>query len=379
MAGVGKRTVLALLSFQAVLIVLACVLLRYDKSAAADATFSNNEEAKDTFRKYSMFQDVHVMVFIGFGFLMTFLRKYGFSSVGFNFLLSAVIVQWSLFTDGVFELGRDRSTIPVTLKSLLRADVTAASCLISMGAVLGKTTPLQLIIMGILQCILSSVNEYFAHHKLQVTDVGDSIFVHAFGAYFGLAVSLVLGKPKHHSSFEGSSYNSDMFAMIGSVFLWVCWPSFNSAGLDGAAQQRAVINTYLSLAASCVVAYALSALTSRKHKFNMVHIQNATLAGGVAIGTSANLMVQPFGAMMVGSIAGVLSVIGFQYIQPKLLEKLGVHDTCGVHNLHGMPGVLAAVVGAYMAFLASVEDYGYNLYVVFPARVPLDGVEVQHA
>lgn len=46
-----------------------------------------------------------------------------------------------------------------------------------------------------------------------------------------------------------------------------------------------------------------------------MHIQNATLAGGVAIGTAANLMVQPFGAMLVGSAAGILSVVGFQYIQ----------------------------------------------------------------
>ena len=33
------------------------------------------------------------MIFIGFGFLMTFLSKYGFSSVGFNFLISAVTIQ----------------------------------------------------------------------------------------------------------------------------------------------------------------------------------------------------------------------------------------------------------------------------------------------
>ena len=43
---------------------------------------------------YKMFTDVHVMMFIGFGFLMTFLRKYGHSSVGFNFLVSAFVIQW---------------------------------------------------------------------------------------------------------------------------------------------------------------------------------------------------------------------------------------------------------------------------------------------
>lgn len=43
------------------------------------------------------------------------------------------------------------------------------------------------------------------------------MFVHAFGAYFGLAVSFVFGmsdKPKEHN-LEEASYNSDIFAMIG--------------------------------------------------------------------------------------------------------------------------------------------------------------------
>lgn len=62
-----------------------------------------------------VFQDVHVMIFIGFGFLMTFLRKYGFSAVGFNFLLAAAIVQWALICNGALQLSRQRPTIPVTL------------------------------------------------------------------------------------------------------------------------------------------------------------------------------------------------------------------------------------------------------------------------
>lgn len=50
---------------------------------------------------------------------------------------------------------------------------------------------------------------------------------------------------------EGSSYTSDIFAMIGTIFLWIFWPSFNSALLDDVTQQhRAILNTYLSLAAA---------------------------------------------------------------------------------------------------------------------------------
>jgi ammonium transporter Rh len=59
----------------------------------------------------------------------------------------------------------------------------------------------------------------------------------------------------------------------------------------------------------------------------MVHIQNATLAGGVAVGTIADMVIQPYGALLIGSIAGAISTIGFQYLTPKL-KKICIHDTC---------------------------------------------------
>jgi ammonium transporter Rh len=59
---------------------------------------------------------------------------------------------------------------------------------------------------------------------------------------------------------------------------------------------------------------------SYKSHFKLqVHIQNATLAGGVAIGTACDMMIYPFGALIVGVIGGSLSVIGYHYIQ--VLQK----------------------------------------------------------
>ena len=57
------------------------------------------------------------------------------------------------------------------------------------------------------------------------------------------------------------------------------------------------------------------------------HVQNATLAGGVAIGTVADMPIQPFGAILIGSLAGIVSTLGFEYVQP-LMKRAYLHDTC---------------------------------------------------
>ncbi|XP_076438384.1 ammonium transporter Rh type B-like [Babylonia areolata] len=318
---------------------------------------------------YPMFQDVHVMIFVGFGFLMTFLRRYGFSSVGINMLVAAVMVQWAMLVTNYIHGHGGKVHLGVT--SMLTADFATAAVLITMGALLGKTSPLQLVVIGFLEMVLFAVNEWIGLSLLKVVDVGGSMFVHAFGAYFGLAASRVLYKEDvSQSQKEGSVYHSDIFAMVGTVFLWLFWPSFNSALAVEDAQHRAVLNTFLALAACCVVTFAISSLTDPHGKFDMVHVQNASLAGGVAVGTSADMMIGTYGALLIGSLAGALSVIGYRYITPFLASRLKVHDTCGVNNLHGLPAILAALAGAVASALADVDTYGYTLYRQFPARAP---------
>merc|ERR1719399_1424400 len=212
----------------------------------------------------------------------------------------------------------------------------------------------------------------------QAVDMGGSMFVHTFGAYFGLAVSRTLSKSKKNTNGEvessdlnSSTTTSDMFAMIGTLFLWMFWPSFNGAFAHGSQQHRVVVNTVLSLSACCVTAFAADNRLRPGHKFSMVSIQNATLAGGVAVGSSSDLVIQPWGAIAIGFAAGLLSVIGYVYIQPWLEMKLSLDDTCGVHNLHGMPGILGGLGGAIAAAAARPEDYGKNIGKVFAARAPV--------
>ena len=68
--------------------------------------------------------------------------------------------------------------------------------------------------------------------------------------------------------------------------------------------------TYFSLCACVLTAFALSAAMNKKKKNVMEHIQNATWAGGVAIGAVADLMVGPWAALVIGSIAAIISVLG---------------------------------------------------------------------
>ena len=105
----------------------------------------------------------------------------------------------------------------------------------------------------------------------------------------------------------------------------------------------------------------------------MVDIQNATLSGGVAVGAIADLMIQPYGAFLAGTFTGLVSCWGYRMAQPFLSRKFGLHDTCGVNNLHGMPGLISGVLSILFCYLASEEGYGPSFYLLFPLAAPKEG------
>uniref|UniRef100_A0A8C1MDX4 Ammonium transporter Rh type C-like 2 n=1 Tax=Cyprinus carpio TaxID=7962 RepID=A0A8C1MDX4_CYPCA len=316
----------------------------------------------DFYFRYPSFQDVHVMIFVGFGFLMTFLKRYSFGAVGFNFLVAAFGIQWALLMQGWFHsLDYNDGKIKIGIENLINADFCVAGCLIAYGALLGKVSPVQLLVMTLFGVTLFAVEEYIILNILHAKDAGGSMVIHTFGAYYGLSISWVLYRPDLDKSkhLNGSVYHSDVFAMIGTLFLWMFWPSFNSAIADhGDGQHRAAINTYLALASTVLTTVAMSSLFEKTGKLDMVHIQNSTLAGGVAVGTAAEFMLSPYGSLIVGFFCGIISTLGYIFFSPFLEEKLKIQDTCGIHNLHAMPGVLGGIVGAISAAAATKTVYG---------------------
>ena len=334
---------------------------------------SNTDVSNTISRYYPFYQDVHVMIFVGFGFLMTYLSSYNFNSIVYNFILGALAIQYTILINGFFHnvFNNDWShKINLDIKSLITGDFGAATILITFGALLGKTNLLEMSILLLLELIIYSVNENIGVIVYKAVDMGGSMFVHTFGAYFGLAVSYVLTNHNHlkKANLSKSSRTSDLLAMVGTLFLWLFWPSFNGALAVGNAQHRVVINTVLALTNSCISTVIMSKLLRRHHRLSMVDIQNASLAGGVAIGSSSDLVIGPFASLIIGSLAGSISVIGYIYITPYLEDKWKIHDTCGVHNLHGIPGLIGGLGGVITSIVVPDTLYGDNISKIFPAR-----------
>ena len=62
----------------------------------------------------AVFQDVHVMIFIGFGFLMTFLKRYGFGAVSLNFLVASFVLQWAILMGGFLRMDGGKIALNIT-------------------------------------------------------------------------------------------------------------------------------------------------------------------------------------------------------------------------------------------------------------------------
>ncbi|XP_062379005.1 rh blood group, D antigen isoform X2 [Sardina pilchardus] len=301
---------------------------------------------------YAEFQDVHVMVFMGFGFLSTFLVRYGFSSTGFSLLVAALAVQWAIVFRVLLQLpypGR------ITIERLVLAEMSAFSSLISMGVVIGKTNPVQLLLMSLMEVTGFILNEWLIQTLLKVKLKHIIMYLHIYGAFFGIMTSWTLYRkgiePRHEK--EKSDRKMTLFSFFGTLFLWIFWPSFNSAYLlnkdmDFAVPLNVICSTYLAMAVSAVTAIALSVLFNPRGKLNMRHVQNCILAGGVAVGGTMSTFPQPWVAMAVGLSAGIMSTLGHQYIKPLMEIVFKCHDTCSILSVHGLPGILGWFVRLFL-------------------------------
>lgn len=313
--------------------------------------------------EYAAARDIMIMLVVGFGFLMSFLKLYGLGAVGYTYLLTAMVIIGTILVEGLFERVRkdEWETIKIGVPSLVTGEFAAAAVLISFGALLGKVSLDQMAVVAFFEVW------FYAAHKqlllfgwLEVEDVGGTMSIHLFGAYFGIGAAWLLGAPGDvGANAEGADQKTDVLALIGTTVLFVYWPSFVGAEVthDEDASMRCVVNTYLALCGSVLATFVLSGAADVPRKLRAVDVQNATLAGGVGIGAIAQLKsVNPVGALAVGLASGAVSTLGYAKVQPALLDAVGLHDTCGVHNLHGMPALFGGFVSAFFVYIAPSDQ-----------------------
>ena len=182
--------------------------------------------------------------------------------------------------------------------------------------------------------------------KSGFVDTGGSIVIHAFGAMFGLGIIVALTTRKELDEPIESDAASDRFSMIGSMVLWLFWPSFCAALVSPQQIPHTAVNVVLALCGATLATY-FSSIIFRKGKISIADIANASLAGGVAIGSTCDKADHPT-AFAIGILSGVLSVFGFAVIQGKLQNLLKSIDTCGVLNLHGWPGLMGGIAAVFV-------------------------------
>jgi len=312
------------------------------------ATYANTEtgslpQSIIADQHYNKAIHIMAMLLLGFGFLMVFVRKYGRSALTATFLLVSVALPLYIVSKGNNFLGESHSEID----NLIFAEFGAASLLIAAGAVLGRLKMQQYLFLGMLFIPAYMFNEWLVLENGlslvpagSVVDTGGSIVIHAFGAIFGLGVALTMTtKQDYHKTIESDS-TSDRYSMLGSMVLWVFWPSFCSALVPPEMVPHTVVNVIIALCGSTIATYILS--VRLRKKISIADIANAALAGGVAIGsTCANATYSE--AAIVGIMAGSLSTFGFAVIQSKTHKWMKLIDTCGVSNLHGLPGLMGGL------------------------------------
>jgi ammonium transporter Rh len=300
--------------------------------------------------QYNFSIHILAMLLVGFGFLMVFVRNYGYSATTGTYLVVGVGLPLYLFVRASGVISGESVSMD-SIRAVLLAEFACAAALISMGAILGRVRLYQYVLLAALAVPAYMLNEWLVlEGGLGVTkgfvDSAGSIVIHAFGAYFGLGLAVALTSAKQRMIAIESDMTSDQFSMLGSMVLWIFWPSFCSAVVPADQMPRTVINTLLALCGATVVTYFTSFLL-RKGRLASGDMANAALAGGVAIGATCNYAT-PLTALIIGSVAGAICVVGYAVIQPRIQNALRIVDTCGVHNLHGMPGLFGGVAAIFV-------------------------------
>ncbi|QBC43340.1 ammonium transporter [Iodobacter fluviatilis] len=192
-------------------------------------------------------------------------------------------------------------------------------------------------------------------------DFAGGTVVHINAAVAGLVGAIMVGKRIGFGR-EAMTPHSLTMTMIGASLLWFGWFGFNAGSAleaNGIAA-LAFINTWLATAAATMS--WLLAEWMLKGKPSLLGAASGAVAGLVAI-TPACGFVGVGGALVIGLLAGVICLWGVHGLK----RMLGADDALDVFGVHGVGGILGALLTAVFASPAlggvGVWDYVANKVV----------------
>src|SRR5499427_941170 len=181
----------------------------------------------------------------------------------------------------------------------------------------------------------------FLESTLGAQDFAGSTVVHLTGATAGFAGLLLLGPRigKYEKGRPNAIPGHNMpLAQLGVLILWFGWFGFNPGSTLNATNLHfadVVVVTNLAAAAGAVTALVTIYAITRTMDVGM--IGNGAIAALVAI-TAPSGYVEPWAAIVIGSVAGVIVVVGVLAIDKYLDDPVGCLPA---HGLAGMWGTLS--------------------------------------
>jgi Amt family ammonium transporter len=193
-------------------------------------------------------------------------------------------------------------------------------------------------------------------------DFAGGTVVHINAAMAGLVGAFMLGK-RVGLGREAMAPHSLTLTMVGASMLWVGWFGFNAGSAleaNGSAA-LAFANTLLATAAA-VVSWSLAEWVL-KGKPSMLGAASGAVAGLVAITPAAGL-VGLMGGLVIGLLAGVVCLWGVNGLK----RLLGADDSLDVFGVHGVGGILGALLTGVFASpsLGGAGIYDYVANAVSP-------------
>ena len=199
----------------------------------------------------------------------------------------------------------------------------------------------------------------FQHGAL---DFAGGTVVHINAAIAGLVGAYMIGKRTGLGNVAMAPH-SLTFTMIGASLLWFGWFGFNAGSALEASggSALAMVNTWVATAAA-----ALSWMFAEwtfKGKPSMLGAASGAVAGLVAI-TPAAGFVGVMGAIVLGLLAGVICLWGVNGLK----KMLGADDSLDVFGVHGVGGILGAILTGVFAdpALGGTGVYDYVANAVAP-------------